>query len=254
MARKTRNAGETGVAAIRSWCDATRGTGRSPSCPEDGQRAARRVPKRLAGQMSEDTPRPPQETAREYASTGIAARRCGVRTPWRVPGRPLELNEPRFAPGRDRGRGARSPRDAPITNLASAVVARDGTAFWQTRGHKAATWTWRWRCARSSCWQSDRRGPRRSSLTGEVRTGLSPGRGRGATIDPLDCRPVRRGRPAKGGVEQRCRPAGRRSSRWGSDPRGRGSLAGIRMEECQWTWKRNAKSWGSVGSRRRPRS
>ena len=33
-------------------------------------------------------------------------------------------------------------------------------------------------------------------------------------------------------------------------PRERGSLAGIRMEESQWTMKRNATSWSSNGSKR----
>ena len=73
------------------WCAASRGTGK-PVVPERGNARRGACRTRLAGQMSEDTPRPPQETAREYASTGIAARECGVRTPWRVPGRPLELN------------------------------------------------------------------------------------------------------------------------------------------------------------------
>ena len=33
-------------------------------------------------------------------------------------------------------------------------------------------------------------------------------------------------------------------------PRERGSLAGIRMEESQWTLRRNAMSWSSNGSKR----
>ena len=108
--------------------------------PEKGSARRGVCRTRLAGQMSEDTPRPPQETAREYASTGIAA--TMVRGPDTLTGAgspraALELNEPRSAPGRDRGRGARPMRKtrthpelagylpsataAALTNLVSGV-------------------------------------------------------------------------------------------------------------------------------------
>ena len=74
----------------RSRREASRGRGVIPVvAAERAQRAESRVPRRLAVPMSRDTPRLPQETAREDASTDSSALRCGVCMPGgqRVPRR-----------------------------------------------------------------------------------------------------------------------------------------------------------------------
>ena len=111
-ARETASAGACSPAwrNLGSWREVSCATRRAISdMPgEAGRRMARRVP-RLAGQMSGDTPRPPHETAREYASTGSTAF-CGFPMPGKAVGSPITTQLiRRHVPGRWRGRGARSP-------------------------------------------------------------------------------------------------------------------------------------------------
>ena len=81
MCARARSRDNPGVAANQVVARRiVRGRKRTPVVPEE--QATERyggAERRLAGQMSTDTPRPPHETAREYASTGSTARLCGIR-------------------------------------------------------------------------------------------------------------------------------------------------------------------------------
>ena len=69
------------------------GRRRNPkSCPEPGRRTKAGAPNGWRDRCRRDTPRPPHATAREHASRGCAAIRCGVRTARLAePDRPAKL-------------------------------------------------------------------------------------------------------------------------------------------------------------------